>query len=138
MDKNQQRELNNSEPKTQSQLEALPRKTLAKNMRNVEDILEEAKRDDSDLTPDEERLLDLLHFEKTGKRTEKFAAKVVERVEDLPLTVGKIRGPVFLKGASSVGAGSNKKEKPVKITKGLDNPQVVSEGLQGGLDPSTI
>lgn len=116
--------------KTQAELEETPRTTLAKNMRDAQELFDESKKKDANLTPDEERLVDLLTFHKSGKHIDKFKGKPVEPEDPTP-SVEKIREPVFLKGAPSVGTGKNRKTTPIKATLGLESPQILPKAPRG-------
>lgn len=74
-------------------LDSLPRTTLAKNMRNIEDIMAEyIAIGPSELTENEYRLLDLVVKEKTGKHLDKFKDKP-PKPTDLTPVVGKGNNP---------------------------------------------
>lgn len=64
------------QPLDQADLEKLPKTTLSKNMKNIEDIMAEfIANGDANLTTNEARLLDRQVTEKTGKSLGKFKAK---------------------------------------------------------------
>lgn len=60
--------------KTQAELEELPRNTMTKSIRNIEEILADVATG-AELSPTEERLVDRITHEKTGKRFGKFKLK---------------------------------------------------------------
>lgn len=58
---------------SQSELEAIPSTTMRKNMRNLEDIMADyIANGESELSPNEQALLDRQVHEKTGKHIGKF------------------------------------------------------------------
>lgn len=81
----------NEEKPERTKLEDLQRKTMAKSMRNLEDILADIVVDPNvKLSDNEQRLVDRHLFEKTGKHFGKFKDKTPKPVSDIP-TVGKNR-----------------------------------------------
>lgn len=93
----------NKQPLDQKDLDKLPKTTLAKSMRSLEDIMAEyIAHGESELTPNELRLLDRQLYEKTGKHIDKYKEKAPKPKDDTP-TVSKSYD------------GSGKKNKPVKM-----------------------
>lgn len=78
----------NPKPLDQAELEKLPRKTLAKSMRNAEDILVDLAAG-VELDEDEERLADLLVFQAHGKHIGRFKN---QKPEEEPEPVLNARG----------------------------------------------
>lgn len=70
MDKKRQ-----NKPLENSDLAKLPRNTLSKNMRNADDIMADYIADPEKVSVEEERLVDRIVFEKTGKRIGRFSKK---------------------------------------------------------------
>ena len=77
----------------QVNLDKIPTTTLAKKMRHIEDIMADyIASGESELTLNEQRLLDLTLFEKTGKRLDKFKEEV-PKPKGSELYVGKGNNP---------------------------------------------
>lgn len=96
----------NIQPLDQKDLEKLPKTTFSKNMRNLEDVMAEyIAHGESELTPNELRLLDRQLYEKTGKHIDKYKEKAPKPKDNTP-TVSK----------SYTGNGQpNKKKKPLQV-----------------------
>lgn len=72
-DKMDQKPLNR--PLDHSELAKLPRNTISKSMRDPQDIMADYIADPDKISPEEERLVDLIVFEKTGKHIGKFKSQ---------------------------------------------------------------
>lgn len=77
--------------KTQADLEELPVTTFAKNMRNVEDILADVAVG-NEISLDEERLVDAITFQKTGKRYGKFKNPKKSKIKSMPVISSRTNG----------------------------------------------
>lgn len=64
-----------NKPLENGDLAKLPRNTLSKNMRNADDIMADYIADPEKVSPEEERLIDRIVFEKTGKHIGRFDKK---------------------------------------------------------------
>lgn len=62
-------------PLDRSELAKPPRNTLSKSMRDPQDIMADYIADPDKISPEEERLVDLIVFEKTGKHIGKFKSQ---------------------------------------------------------------
>ena len=62
-------------PLDHSELAKLPRNTISKSMRDPQDIMADYIADPDKISPEEERLVDLIVFEKTGKHIGKFKSQ---------------------------------------------------------------
>lgn len=82
----------------QPDLVKIPRKTMAKNMRNIEELVDELKKDEPELTLDEERLLDRHVFTKTGKHIGRFKESNKPKPKDTIPSVSKQPGAVLAEG----------------------------------------
>ena len=97
-------------PLDQNELQKLPPTTMAKNMRNLEDIMADHIAGlDTKLSSDEERLLDLAVHQRTGKHLDKFKETTPPEPEIDEITIGKPQP-----GAPNpTRLGENAKAKPV-------------------------
>lgn len=73
MDKMDQKPFNH--PLDHSELAKLPRNIMSKSMRDSQDIMADYIADPDKISPEEERLVDLIVFEKTGQHIGKFKSQ---------------------------------------------------------------
>lgn len=109
-------------PLDQNELQKLPPTTMAKNMRDVVDIMADHIAGlDTKLSADEERLLDRVVHEKTGKHLDKFKEKTPAEPSPTEIVIGKAQpgapNPTYI--------GENAKAKPV--TTPAEDTQSVSQ-----------
>jgi hypothetical protein len=94
-----------TEPLDQNDLQKLPRNTMAKSMRSLEELISIHEKG-GDMSLEEARLLDRHIFEKTGEHLPEFAQAPVVELPQADYVVGKSRNKPILPEKAELTFGS--------------------------------